>query len=146
LKPASSTRPLNRSETKEIDMTVIQESNSDLLDRLRDAVADKPRLRLHVNPDSAMWISISVQSTGLSEHVLVVPDPACPEVGKGWIEELSTVQWREMRALVGQRVTVTDARLGTLSGTLLALDHREARLDLGDGDVRYLFWITVEPA
>jgi hypothetical protein len=126
-------------------MTTTQEPNSDLLDRLKAAVADKPPFRLHVNPDSAMWISISVRNTGLGDHVQVVPDPACPEQGKGWIEELSTEQWGQMQALIGELVTVTDARLGVLTGKLLTLDHREARLDLGDGDVRYLFWITVEP-
>lgn len=93
-----------------------------------------------------MWIAIGVQNTGMSEHVQVVGDPACPEVGKGWIQPLTAEQWRELRALVGQQVTVSTADLGTMSGTLLALGDKEARLDLGDGDVRYLAWLTVEPA
>lgn len=50
-------------------------STSDLLDELRDRVLNRPKLRLHVNPASAMWISISVQNTGLSADVVVVPDP-----------------------------------------------------------------------
>jgi hypothetical protein len=126
-------------------MTVTQEPTFELLDRLKAAVTDKPRLRLHVHPEAAVWISISVRNTGLSEQVQVVPDPACPEQGKGWIEELSVEQWRQMRALVGGPAIVSDARLGALAGTLLSLNHREAQLDLGGGDVRYLHWITVEP-
>lgn len=131
-------------------MTTTHRDNSDLLSELRAAVAERPRLRLHVHPESAMWISMSVQNTGLSEHVEVVPDPACSEVGKGWIERLTTAQWREMLALVGHRATVTaswpEALQGTsLDGVLLALDHGEARLDLGGGDIRYLPWISVGP-
>jgi hypothetical protein len=120
--------------------------NSDLLDELRSAAASRPRWRLHVHPDSAMWISISVQGTGLGEHVRVVPDPSCPELGKGWIETLTTEQWAGLLALVGQQVIVTTSGLGVLSGELLALNDREARVDLGDADIRYLPWITVEPA
>lgn len=117
----------------------------DLLSDLRAAVDDRPRWRLHVHPDSAMWITIGVQNAGMAAYVRVVGDPACAEIGKGWIETLTVDQWRKLRALVGQQVTVSTAPLGTLSGTLLALDDKEARLDLGDGDVRYLPWITVEP-
>ncbi len=120
-------------------------SNNDLLTELRAAVDNRPRWRLHVHPDSAMWIAISVQSTGLSEHVQVVRDPGCPEEGLGWIETLSTEQWRAMRALVGQRVAVETYELGTLTGTLLSLKHNEARLDLGDNDIRYLPWISIQP-
>lgn len=125
-------------------MTKRQESNSELLDRLKLMVADTPRLRLHVSPGSAMWIAVGVRNLGLDGHVQVVPDPDCPDPGLGWIEELSAQQWREIRAMVGQTVTVTDARLGALTGTLLTLDHREARVDLGEGDVRYLHWISIE--
>lgn len=120
-------------------------SNSDLLGDLRESVLNLPRQRLHVHPDSAMWISISVQQTGLSPYVQVVPDPACSEVGKGWIEEQTAEHWRELRSLVGNRVTVRDGTLGALTGVLLALDHGEARLDLG-GDVRYLRWVSIDPS
>lgn len=122
------------------------QSNSDLLAQLKAAVADTPRHRLHVRPDDAMWIAISVQSTGLSPHVQVVEDPQCQDAGQGWIETLTVAQWREKLAMVGRRVTVRCARLGELTGELLALDHGEARLDLGDGDIRYLPWITIELA
>lgn len=122
------------------------QSNSDLLAQLKAAVADIPRHRLHVNPDSAMWISISVQNTNLSAHVQVVPDPDCTEAGQGWIETLTVDEWRAMRALIGQRVTMKTDSLGTLTGVLLALDHSEARIDLGDDDVRYPRWITIESA
>jgi hypothetical protein len=118
-------------------------SNSDLLDDLRAEVKDSPRRRLHVHPDSAVWIMIGVQNTGLSHHVQVVADPECREVGKGWIEALTVERWRDMRALAGRQVTVKTCELGALTGTLLALDHGEARLDLGDGDIRYLPWIEV---
>lgn len=130
------------------DLTALpqHQSNSELLDQIRSAVDDRPRYRLHVHPDAAMWISIGAQNTGLSPHVQVVPDPACREVGKGWIEILTVEQWRRLRGLVGQRVTVTTANLGALTGDLLALDHSEAQLDLGGDDIRYLTWITVEPA
>jgi hypothetical protein len=121
-----------------------QRSNSDLLAELRQGVLDLPRQRLHVHPESAMWISISVQQTGLSPYVQVVPDPACPEIGKGWIEEQTTERWRELRSIVGQRATVRSEALGALTGVLLALDHAQARLDLGGGDVRYLRWITID--
>ena len=118
-------------------------SNNDLLNHLQALVADTPRYRFHVNPDSAMWI---VQNTGLSPHVQVVEDPQCTDAGKGWIETLTVEQWRWLLALVGSRVTVRTARLGALTGELLALDHSEARLDLGDDDVRYLPWISIAPA
>lgn len=121
-------------------------ANSELLDELRAAVADQPRSRLHVHPGAAMWIAISVRNTGLDEHVQVVADPACHDAGRGWIETVSVEQWRAVRALVGHRVTVSTADLGDLTGTLLALDHHEARLDLGDGDVRYLPWLAIQPA
>lgn len=92
-----------------------------------------------------MWISLSVQHAGLSPYVQVVPNPACPELGKGWVEAVTAEQWRELRSLVGQRVTIRDAALGALSGVLLTLDHSQARLDLGGGDVRYLRWIAIDP-
>lgn len=120
--------------------------NGELLDELRRSVAELPRRRLHVHPGSAMWMSVGVQGTGLSPYVQVVPDPQCQEHGKGWIETITVDQWRELRALVGRTVVVQDATLGVLTGTLLTLDHAEARLDLGDSDVRYLRWITVIPA
>jgi hypothetical protein len=101
---------------------------------------------LHVHPDAAVWTSIGVGNLGLSEHVQVVVDPDSPQVGLGRIEELTRQQWRQLRALVGSRVTVTDARLGALTGRLLSLTHGEAQLDLGEGDIRYLMWITVEAA
>lgn len=119
---------------------------SDLLSELRQAVKDLPRLRLHVHPDSAMWIAISVQNTGMSPYVQVVPDVDCPELGRGWVETLTVDQWREMRSLVGQLATVTDHRLGALTGTLLSLDHDEAKLDLGADDVRFLRWVAIAPA
>jgi hypothetical protein len=122
------------------------QSTSNLLDQLKTIVADTPRHRLHVNPNSATWIAISVQNTGLSPHVQVAEDPQCQDAGKGWIETLTVEQWREKLALVGRRVTVRCARLGELTGELLALDHGEARLDLGGDDIRYLPWITVELA
>lgn len=121
-------------------------SNSDLLAELRESVLDLPRRRLHVHPDSAMWITISVGKTDLSPYVQVVADPACPEIGMGWIEDVTAERWRELRSLVGRRVTVLSERLGALTGVLLHLEHGEARLDLGNGDVRYLRWITVDPA
>jgi hypothetical protein len=120
--------------------------NLELLDDLREAVAARPRWRLHVHPDAAMWISIGVGNTGMSEHVRVVPDNDCPEAGKGWIETVTAERWRELQALTGQPVTVTTATLGPLTGTLLALDDTEARLDVGGGDLRYLPWISVIPA
>jgi hypothetical protein len=121
-------------------------SNSELLNELRAALADQPRSRLHVHPEAAMWIAVSVRNTGLGEHVQVVPDPACCDVGQGWIETMNADQWRALRALVGQWVTVSTADLGNLTGTLLGLDHHEARLDLGAGDVRYLPWLAIHPA
>lgn len=124
---------------------IAHQPNSDLLDELRRSAAELPRWRLHVHPDSAMWISISVQGTGLSPYVRVVPDPDCREVGKGWIETLTVDQWRELRAQVGHLVVVETAELGALAGTLRALDHSVAQVDLGDGDIRYLPWITVTP-
>lgn len=120
-------------------------SNPDLLDELRALVRDRPRYRLRVHPEAAMWIAVSVHNTGLDAHVQVVPDPACPAVGRGRIEALSVEQWRALRALVGHRVTVSTADLGRLTGTLLALTDAEARLDLGDDDVRYLPWLDIEP-
>lgn len=123
----------------------VSRSNSDLLDELRRKVLDLPRQRLHVHPESAMWISMSVQHAGLSPHVHVVADPECLEVGKGWIEQQTAEQWRELRSMVGQQVEVQAETLGALSGVLLALDHGEARLDLGGGDVRYLRWISIVP-
>jgi hypothetical protein len=119
-------------------------SNSDLLEYLRTAVDNRPRWRLHVHPEAAFWLAISVQNTGLSEDVRIVSDPACQEVGKGWLETLTVDQWLQLRALVGQQVTVTSVALGVSVGTLLALDHVEARIDLGGGDIRYLDWLTVE--
>lgn len=121
-------------------------SNSDLLDELRSAVADRPRWRLHVHPEALMWIAISVHNTGLTEHVQVVADPGCRDIGQGWIETFSVEQWRALRALVGRQVSVSTADLGGLTGELLSLDHAEARLDLGDGDVRYLPWLTIQDA
>ncbi len=120
-------------------------SNSELLEGLRDHVQGLPRHRLHVHPGDAMWIAISVQQTGLSPYVQVVPDPACPELGKGWVEEQTAEQWRQLRCLVGQRVTIRSEPLGTLTGVLLKLDHHQAELDLGGGDVRYLRWIAIGP-
>lgn len=124
--------------------SVVQRSNPELLDDLRDEVERQPRRRLHVHPESVLWILIGVQHAGLSPHVQVVGDPACREAGKGWIETLTVEQWRGMRALVGSRVTVT-TRLGTMTGVLKALNQHEAQLDPGDGAVRYLSWISVEP-
>ncbi len=121
------------------------QSNNDLLNHLQALVADTPRYRFHVNPDSAMWIAIGVQNTGLSPHVQVVEDPQCTDAGKGWIETLTVDQWRWLLALVGSRVTVRTARLGALTGELLTLSDSEARIDLGENDVRYVPWISITP-
>lgn len=126
-------------------------SNHELLSELCAEVLDVPRRRLHVHPESAMWISIAVQNMGLSPHVQVVRDPDCREAGRGWVETLTVEQWQTMRALVGERVRVKaswpEMLAGAwLQGALLALDHGEAQLDLGGGDIRYLQWIEVTPA
>jgi hypothetical protein len=124
-------------------------SNSELLDELARVVAALPRQRLHVHPDSVMWIVHSVQYAGLGQHVEVVADPACPEVGLGWIETLTIEQWRALRALVGRRVTVATAERGKFTGRLVALDHSEALLDPGGGIrgiPRRLPWLAIEPA
>jgi hypothetical protein len=126
-----------------VDSLTEMRSILDLLDELRWAINETPRKRLHVASDSAPWISVSVGNTGLSDHVTVVPDPACEHLDQGWVENLTIEQWAQMRALVGQAVTVEDARIGSIRGTLRALDHRTAEVDLGGGDVRYLMWITV---
>jgi hypothetical protein len=123
-----------------------QRSNEQLLNWLIAAKADVPRWRLHIHPRSAIWISLSVQHHGLGQFVEVVPDRACRDLGRGWVEALTAEQWRAMRDLVGTRVEVFTPDLGRLVGTLVALDHAEARLDLGDGDVRYLTWLSVQPA
>ncbi len=121
---------------------------SDLLAELRDQARFKPKLRLHVNPDSAMWIMVSVQNTGLSDEVAVIPDPAVEPAGRGWIEEIPPDRWRQMLGWVGtgQRVHVTDAQLGRITGTLVSLDDREAVVDLGDDDQRYVYWASIEEA
>ncbi len=136
--------PGDREFPPENEATAVHRSHDDLLSELQAGFANPPRRRLHVHPDAVMWIAISVQNTGLSPHVCVVPDPDCPEVGKGWVEVFTGEQWAGMLALVGRRVAVRTATLGALTGTLLKLDNTEARLDLGDGDVRYLPWISIE--
>ncbi len=117
--------------------------NLDLLEQLREIAHARPRDRLHVHPGSAMWLSMSISHHGLGQHVQIVPDPACTEPGRGFIEWVSHDRWDYLRSLVGTRVRVSDARLGELTGVLLTLDHREARVDVGDGDVRYLHWISI---
>lgn len=124
---------------------VVTRSTSDLLDELREEVADQPWWRLHVRSSSAMWIAISVENMGLSGHVRVVADPACRDAGRGWVEVVTAERWRALRGLVGQRVVVATAELGRLTGVLVELERGEARLDLGGGDLRYLPWLTVEP-
>jgi hypothetical protein len=121
-------------------------STSDLLDELRDRALNRPKLRLHVNPDSAMWIQISVQNTGLSGDVMVVPDPAVEPAGKGWVEEIDPRRWQQMLgwAGTGQRVDVDNADLGRITGTLVSLDSREAVVDLGDDDRRHVYWTSIE--
>ncbi len=121
-------------------------STSDLLDELRDRAQFRPKLRLHVNPDSAMWISMSVQNTGLSGDVVVVPDPTVQPAGKGWVEEIDAQRWRRMLGWVGtgQRVHVADAELGRITGVLVSLDDREAVVDLGGDDRRYVYWASIE--
>lgn len=118
-------------------------SNLELLNELQALVADRPRFRLHVHPESAVTLMISVQYKTLSEHVQVVQDPACTDRGQGFIEEVTAEQWRYWRLLVGRRVVVASSELGTVTGTLLELDHRTATVDLGDNDTRYLSWITI---
>jgi hypothetical protein len=125
-------------------MTVDHRSNPNLLDELRAAVAAMPRKRLHVHPDAAMWMVLSVGHARLSEHVQVVSDPACTDVGRGWIENLTVDQWRRLRSLVGQQVILESSELGIMRGELLRLDHRTAMIDVGGQDVRYLSWITIK--
>ncbi len=123
-------------------------STSDLLDELRDRARLRPRWRLHVNPDSAMWIVMSVANTGLDGDVAVVPDPAVGPAGEGWVEEIPSDRWRTMLGWVGtgQRVHVDTAELGRITGTLVKLDDQEAVVDLGDDDWRYPYWINIEEA
>lgn len=120
-------------------------STSDLLAELRDRALNRPKLRLHVNPESAVWIMMSVQRTDLSGDVVVVPDPAIQPAGQGWVEEIDSRRWRQMRGWVGtdQRVHVDNADLGRITGTLVSLDSREAVVDLGNDDVRYVYWTGI---
>jgi len=123
-------------------------STSDLLDELRDRAKLRPRLRLHVNPNSAMWIAMSVANTGLDGDVAVVPNPAIEPAGMGWVEEIPTDWWQTMLGWVGtdQRVHLDTAELGRLTGTLVKLNDREAVVDLGGNDWRYPYWINIELA
>ncbi len=129
-------------------MTPELHPTSDLLDECRERTRMRPKLRLHVNPDSAMWITMSVANTGLDGDVQVVPDLAVEPAGRGWLEEIDPQRWRQMLGWVGtnRRVHVTDARRGRITGTLVSLDDREAVVDLGGDDHRYVYWISIEEA
>ncbi len=119
-------------------------SNNEVLDELADLVnRERPRYRLHVHPDDAMWICISTNHAALSPHVRVVPDPQAPS-GQGWYETLDSGRWAELQALVGRRVVVETARVGRMTGVIVSLDDNEAVLDVADDDRRYLPWITIE--
>ncbi len=125
------------------------QANSDLLAQLRADVDAIPRLRFHTHPDSAMWMQISLGHLKLLEYVQIVADPACTDLGLGFIERITVEQWQAMRALVGHRVLIDAERLGLLTGTLVALTHDEARVDVGTPDkpdLRYLRWIRIGPA
>ncbi len=130
-------------------MTVTPElrPTSDLLAELRDRAKLKPRMRLHVNGGGAMYTVMSVSHAGLDGDVAVIPDPDVP-TGQAWVEEIPTDRWRQMLGWVGtdQRVHVTDAKLGRITGTLVSLDDREAVVDLGDDDQRYVYWASIEEA
>lgn len=125
--------------------------NLEVLRELGRLVAERGFWRLHVHPEAVVTILVSVQHQRFGDHVQVVADPACTHVGKGWIEVISTRQWREMLGLVGRRVKVSTASSGDLSGVLVQLDRREAKLDVGQGDgrdgrdLRYVAWLSIEP-
>ena len=119
----------------------------ELLDELKERIKDRPKLRLHVNPESAVWIIMSIEETGLGGHVRVVPDPGIVEAGRAWLEEFSVEQWRAMHGLVGTRVRAqTD--IGEFVGTLIELSDSEMVIDpAGDpNDRRYVYWLTIEAA
>lgn len=118
-----------------------------LLAELRDRVRFRPKLRLHVNDNGAMYTVMSVSHAKLDDDVVVIPDPDVP-TGQGWIEEIPTDRWRQMLGWVGtdRRVHVTDAKLGRITGVLVSLDDREAVVDLGGDDQRYVYWASIEEA